>query len=400
MKKLTENLPEDANIQLWVGAWRCGASWNHTKLIAVDGRYLHTGGHNLWSDVYMKNEPVHDISIQLEGTVAHDAHNYADTQWAFIEKKQATFLGQILENVPDFLPLPAITRVIVSEYPQGEATEFAPQYDTSCVSTYEPLEDTVSVISVGRQATLVDNDRPADDAFIAMIDASKKIIRMSLQDIGPICLPGTKIPLPGVGWPKPYLDALARAIWLRGVDVEMVLTNQDSKSGYTNGWSCVDVASELIKRIQKQFPAADDAQLRQKVEDNLFICYIRHDKKDSYENGERIGNHCKYFIVDDMISYTGSQNLYECDLAEWGVLIDDVKMTAKMIDGYWKPMWEVSFVEEDCEVQDVMDGLKISRDGEEVDGSSNEGRKKIEAANAAIMKAQFPAQAEFYDEEE
>jgi hypothetical protein len=43
IKKLTEHLPENPNIRLWVGAWRKGASWNHAKLIAVDGKYLHTG---------------------------------------------------------------------------------------------------------------------------------------------------------------------------------------------------------------------------------------------------------------------------------------------------------------------------------------------------------------------
>jgi hypothetical protein len=41
--KLTENLPPSPNIRLWVGAWRKGVSWNHAKIIAVDGLYLHTG---------------------------------------------------------------------------------------------------------------------------------------------------------------------------------------------------------------------------------------------------------------------------------------------------------------------------------------------------------------------
>ena len=51
IKALTEDLPEDANIHLWVGAWRRGVSWNHAKIIAVDGKHLHTGGHNLWDGV-------------------------------------------------------------------------------------------------------------------------------------------------------------------------------------------------------------------------------------------------------------------------------------------------------------------------------------------------------------
>jgi hypothetical protein len=54
IKDLTADLPENANIQLWVGAWRKGVSWNHAKIIAVDGRYLHTGGHNMWDAHYVR----------------------------------------------------------------------------------------------------------------------------------------------------------------------------------------------------------------------------------------------------------------------------------------------------------------------------------------------------------
>ena len=379
--------------------FRKGTSWNHAKLIAVDGRYLHTGGHNMWSDIYLKDDPVHDVSIEMEGPVAHDAHNYADEHWEFIKSKQSTWIGQVLENVPDFLPLASKTRVIISEYPKGKATEFAPYYHATKMPVYDFPEASVPVVSVGRQGTLVQDDRPADDAFVAMIDASKKIIRMSLQDVGPVTLPAVKIPLPSLGWPDHYLNALARAIWLRGVDVEIVLTNEDAMSGYSNGWDCNDVGSEIIKRIEKQFPTANDAVLRQKVEDNLRICYIRHGKSFKFKSGVRIGNHTKYFIVDDLISYTGSQNLYDCDLAEWGVLIDDAEVTDQMIQDYWNPMWEASFVESDCDTQKIMDGLKIDRDGESVDKSSSEGKRKIDEAITAIARAQLPPQTELYDEE-
>lgn len=38
IKVLTQKIPYDANIRLWVGAWRRGVSWNHAKIVAVDGR--------------------------------------------------------------------------------------------------------------------------------------------------------------------------------------------------------------------------------------------------------------------------------------------------------------------------------------------------------------------------
>jgi hypothetical protein len=67
IKELTSTIPAEChdNIRLWVGAWRKGVSWNHAKIIAVDGIYLHTGGHNLWDYHYLKDSPVYDLSIEL-----------------------------------------------------------------------------------------------------------------------------------------------------------------------------------------------------------------------------------------------------------------------------------------------------------------------------------------------
>ena len=68
MKKLTAKIPEQCydSIQIWVGAWRKGVSWNHAKIIAIDGLHLCTGGHNLWDYHYLKDSPVHDLSISLK----------------------------------------------------------------------------------------------------------------------------------------------------------------------------------------------------------------------------------------------------------------------------------------------------------------------------------------------
>lgn len=56
INELTKDLPENAGdtIKLWVGSWRKGVSWNHAKIIAVDGKYLWTGGHNFWDRHYLK----------------------------------------------------------------------------------------------------------------------------------------------------------------------------------------------------------------------------------------------------------------------------------------------------------------------------------------------------------
>lgn len=385
IKALTSELdPKSSNLHLWVGAWRKGLSWNHSKMIAVDGVRLHTGGHNLWDAHYLSNNPVHDLSIQFEGPVTRDGHRFANQQWGFVESKQKTCTGSIVDMMPDYLPVLKRTRVTVSEWPEGVATVFPPAFskevllagaggsDDAPAPAPRSAESDVPLISIGRQGSMIYKSRPADDAILAMIDSSKTIIRMTLQDIGPVCVPGTKKSLPGLKWPKTYLAALGKAIYERGVDVEMVLSNPNSIPGglkgteanYGNGWDCVDVAAEIIKTIQKSHANVDDEKLRAMIAENLRICFLRHDSQRNYADGKSIGLHSKHFIVDDTCCYVGSQNLYMCDLAEWGVVIDSESEVTKIKHDYFDRVWKNSYTGEDVDVQAVMDGLKIDRVGE------------------------------------
>merc|ERR1719262_1927148 len=93
-----------------------------------------------------------------------------------------------------------------------------------------------------------------------MLAASRKIVRMSLQDLGPLAVPGPFGPqaIPGGVWPKAYLRELGKAISQRGVDVEIVLSGPNSVPGslsplvanYGNGWKCADVAAEIVKAMK------------------------------------------------------------------------------------------------------------------------------------------------------
>lgn len=416
LKKLMEGVDVTVYgkyINVWVGAWRRGVSWNHAKIIAVDGKFLHTGGHNLWDYHYLKNDPVHDLSLEMKGKITSDGHYFANEQWSFIEKRQSTLAGQCVDKLPDYVPLLWKTRVTVSEWPTEVAGEFPPLYSQRLVPKFDPSsfsedEESVPLISVGRYGVMLDKSnllkaRPADDAFIAMINSSKTIIRCALQDIGPVRIPGTEIPLPGTSWPKNYLQALGTAIWTRGVDVEIVLSSPGSIPGdleptqanYGNGWSCEDVASEIIKTIREDFAEADDAALRKKVDENLRICFLKNKGGASYATGVTVGMHAKHFIVDDLCTYIGSQNLYVCDLAEWGVIIDHEGQVQKIMNDYWTPMWECSYTKDDCDVQKVMDGLDVDRNGE-TPSMFSVTDSNLQMANAAKTDAQMGS-SEFYD---
>jgi phosphatidylserine/phosphatidylglycerophosphate/cardiolipin synthase-like enzyme len=291
--------------------------------------------------------------------------------------------------MPDSLPVFLQARVTVSEYPEGVAPVFPPLYTSALVAPLPPRDKGIPIITLGRYGAVMRRHKPSDDAIVAMLLSARSIVRLALQDLGPVCIPGTKITLPGCVWPKQYLEALGRIIWTRGVDVEILLSNPGSIPGgltpteanYGNGWSCVDVASEIIKTIQRQFPNARETDLRRKVEENLRVCFIRNARGNTWDDGSNIGMHSKHFIVDDIAAYIGSQNLYICDLAEWGVVIDDGRQVKKMMNEYWKPLWEVSYLGTDVDVSAVMDGLDIDRSAPDPTKLSPEDRKRLETPN-------------------
>ena len=86
----------------------------------------------------------------------------------------------------------------------------------------------------------------------------------------------------------------------------------------------------------------------------------------SWKTSNKVGLHSKVFIVDDVCTYVGSQNLYLFDLAEWGVCVDSKDTTANILKYLWNPMWSCSFDEgRDCQVDEVMDALKFDRNPKE-----------------------------------
>lgn len=407
METLTEDLPEDANIQLWVGAWRIGLSWNHAKLIAVDGKYLHTGGHNMYSS-YLEDMPAHDISIEIEGDAAHDAHLFANTQWDWIRTRRGKFLGRFYSILPDWVPLVPRSRANISEWPIGKALALAPSYERSIVDDkYEP-QGAVPVISVGRQGAMVDGVRtffsrtqrtPDDEALVAMFGSATKTIRMFLQALGQA--QGAAFIL---GWPTKYFKPMVKAMWKRGVVIQIVLSNLNA-GGYSNIFTLEQTQSKIIKCMQEEFPEVTDDIVREKICNKLLILTrIRHKGGKTYyqedtkissipnnDEQNKIGNHSKFVIVDDVCSYTGSNNLYSHDLAEWGVIVDDANSTAKMMEDFWNPMWKASYNKYDCNVDKCMEYLKHDTDNDEVEYINPyfySGQKKIDEIATAMMEVQ------------
>src|SRR5262249_39319169 len=51
-------------------------TWNHSKIIAVDGAEALVGGHNLNMDLFTSYPPVHDVSVVVHGDAAYGSQLY------------------------------------------------------------------------------------------------------------------------------------------------------------------------------------------------------------------------------------------------------------------------------------------------------------------------------------
>ena len=234
VRRLTSNLPaENTKLRLWVGAWRKGVSWNHSKIVAVDGFVVLTGGHNLWDLHYLRSNPVHDVSIELEGQVAQDAHFYANEQWKFLEKMDNSCFGSCITKVQDYAPVIFKTYVSLRRFPLT-APRHPPNYVKQLLlrGRFPRRAEQVPIISMGRNGALTRfQRRPSDDAIVAMLDSATTSCKLALQDLGPVTIPGTKITVPGCVWPHAYLSALGRILWQRNVKIQLILSNPQSVPG-------------------------------------------------------------------------------------------------------------------------------------------------------------------------
>src|SRR5262249_36605591 len=70
------------HIKVYLGyVLKGAASWNHAKIVAVDGRQALVAGYNMAENDYLNKSPVHDLGILVEGRAARDAHEFIDRLW-------------------------------------------------------------------------------------------------------------------------------------------------------------------------------------------------------------------------------------------------------------------------------------------------------------------------------
>jgi len=205
-----------------------------------------------------------------------------------------------------------------------------------------------------------------------------------------------------MGWPRGILLKLAEAILVRNVKLDIVLCNpfcypcqtttephivdgstkplpRVAANIYGYGWELDDFVYALTRTIWMKKKKLEEAAKRNRdkaraierkkeihdlnaeklgkmFEDYLRLATLRvckdrkiGDKQLSgdqwWPSGEPVGTHTKSFIVDDECYYLGSQNLYNCNHAEWGYIVDNQREAEKYLEEYWNHMWKYSYEE-------------------------------------------------------
>ena len=329
-------------------------SWNHAKIVAADGETALIGGHNMWDRDYLNTRPVHDVSARVSGGAARHSQQYADQLWKWSCGPSNRKDSKVL-----------LWGARVRSWKNGVEGNDCPgpaQLSPSC-----DLGGGTTIFSVGRLAEADPRGQQADDAILAMLDASRHMIRLSQQTMGQLetnWKSWAPIRAYEGSWGPRVLDALARAIVDRDVSVEIVVSNpsgrvivgvdHDSYDGVPPG----RLASSIRERARPLLATElghtpSERELDRELTGKLRIGQIRVSPSwDSYPGDARMpGNHAKTILVDDEALYVGSENLYSFGaLSEYGIIIMD-----PMVDGitgsvvrtylqdYWEQLWAASY---------------------------------------------------------
>jgi phosphatidylserine/phosphatidylglycerophosphate/cardiolipin synthase-like enzyme len=292
-------------------------SWPHAKFIAVDGRAALVGGHNQWSEDYLIDAPVHDLSMQVSGPAATSVSRFADRLWQFVCANHGKGPAVQWASFPDDLASP-------------------------CPASFAPIERQrsggVPILAVGRLAAGITTDfaNQSELARDLVLGSARESIFISQQDFG-FAL-GRAAPI----YPESTIERLIDFIDQRHGHVFIVLSNLgaagNSGSSYSNGISLAAFARHLQEVARQRTGHAMEEQLCR----NLHLAPLRFGPDAKWPHDRPIANHAKLWMVDRRVFYVGSDNFYPVNLQEFGYIVDDRKAAAELVTSYWQPLWEWS----------------------------------------------------------
>jgi phosphatidylserine/phosphatidylglycerophosphate/cardiolipin synthase-like enzyme len=354
IKDLTSGLDASKGLQVYCyvmsSSW---TSWNHSKIVAADGVRAVVGGHNQDNTDYLGVNPVNDVSMRLTGTAARHAQDFATSMWLYgqwyknnLSKWEQDYVADINSYMSAYRPatasgpsqlqpgvLPATTmyNAAVARFPAAPAGGSVP------VLAVGRGADTKSAYLLPKPASYQRLfNEPADEAIVTLIGLAQRTIRMSLQTLQLY----TRVS----SWNPQVLGAMAEALD-RGVIIYVVTSNPGAKAGGTGQYYDADqpstVNAEVVSVLVDQL-GLSEANAEQIVTQRLNVATFRYSADETYPGNVAISNHAKTVIVDDSAFYIGSQNMYTCNLNEFGYIVEDAATAQSYVANYWTPLWNWS----------------------------------------------------------
>jgi phosphatidylserine/phosphatidylglycerophosphate/cardiolipin synthase-like enzyme len=303
-------------------------SWNHSKIIAIDGAEALVGGHNLWARDYLMDEPVSDLSMHVKGPAAASAVRFLDRLWEYVctnlNAKDSIALASSTGSCPAPAAL-ALRRL-------GRAG--------------------LPILGVGRLGAGITKDfaNQSELARDLTLATAQHEIRIVQQDLG------FRLGRADTLFPDSTIDRLVDFLRQGRGDIYIVLSNTGAKgksgSTYSNDVTLTMLAKHLKQEVQRRFEIRDPL-LRYEIRrgpdpvnallcDHVHLAPFRFGPDDSWPGGAPFATHAKFWMVDGHVFYVGSDNMYPVNLQEYGYIVDDAKAAQELTDAYWTPVWQWS----------------------------------------------------------
>lgn len=344
-------------------------SWNHSKIVAVDGNAAIVGGLNYWAGNYLqKKNPVTDVAMQVMGPAAGMAVNFTNVLWQYTCKTLAGNSG--------FLYATMVKTDSVLECPATGVVPAAPSAPTTSTTAPGPLPTSVPMLALGetgqgvvdvagadkRPAGVTEADlkmancitssfdwtndsikfdavNPGSVGLRALVQSAKSSIFISQQDLIGICPPQAL-------YDVRLFKALATKL-AAGVRVTIVVSNQGAQvdgDDYSNGAVLSDILKYLTPYVVQA--AGSEEKAHKALCANLDLAPLRTSEADGWANAtgaEALPSlHSKVVMVDREAFYIGSQNLYSAYLQEFGYVVDDRAAATTLYDQMLGPEWRYS----------------------------------------------------------
>jgi len=331
-------------------------SWNHAKIVAVDGVSAIVGGNNLWEEAYNSNHPINDVSMRLEGPAAESAHSMADLLWQFtcanvhtinVELVRSSGIGAS-ECPSTFSGASSNVRGTTSVLAMGELG-FGMHSLDGVSGAPAPANDAQACCSTSHTDYLNNDaqysvDNPELEGLRLLAESAQSSLFIAQQDVLFPCMNLLSSAFVNSHYDARFFNIIADKL-LAAVPVTMVLSTPKD-DGNSDGYSIMhnlQEVSDVVLRKVKERGHLDDKAAQAIVCKHFKLASVRiGDNMPKWADGFAIGQHAKIIAVDDAAFYLGSKNLYPTQLQDFGFVVEEPNAAAALKRDFLDKLWHYS----------------------------------------------------------